>query len=345
MELGRRKQMQKEQLLKKERVTFTSLQKGRALLILLNYSEGTGKKWSAICSEIMRLVGDAATLEAPLLTRQDLEAWASGRSQLGDDKFSFVYNFLTHPESLEREEFSKANSLILSDKVRAYTKVLNELVGSECHEPIYTGEKPSKERPQIKPETFDGLFILRRRGWDALLLLSYETEINAYFCHLFLSTQGNSEKLFADASVAYLTAVDAMKEGRRSKSFDLLEYISDKDWALVRYSGLAIFGDPIRVFLRGMERKDPMVFDIFGSTKDHDNVSIMSNGLTKWIVNQDITKELARQVAQSNENQNEFLEHKNVGTHGYVLRMRPLSWWDATNMQTFIDHIKWNVGL
>ncbi|WP_316859219.1 hypothetical protein [uncultured Cohaesibacter sp.] len=91
--------------------TFSIFEKNQALKILVDYSLVTGKKWQAILSEIFRVTGTQTTDHAPLLTRQDLEQWARRKNNIGDAKFQIIFNFLTHPETLARPEFSKASNL------------------------------------------------------------------------------------------------------------------------------------------------------------------------------------------------------------------------------------------
>ncbi|WP_143534703.1 hypothetical protein [Notoacmeibacter marinus] len=81
--------------------------KNRALKILQDYSLRTGRKWQTISKEI----GRTLDLDEGLLVRQDLEHWAGGRSVISDIKFGFVYDFLTHPETLAREDFAGARAL------------------------------------------------------------------------------------------------------------------------------------------------------------------------------------------------------------------------------------------
>ncbi|MEM6536200.1 MAG: hypothetical protein AAF668_00565, partial [Pseudomonadota bacterium] len=91
--------------------------KDRALKILLDYQEVSGRKWQRICSEILKTTDAPATPNAPILTRQDLEAWEKRRTILGDGKFKWVFAFLTHPETLNRAEFARARDLITAGQL------------------------------------------------------------------------------------------------------------------------------------------------------------------------------------------------------------------------------------
>src|SRR5690606_16858099 len=73
----------------------------------MDYSLSSGHRWYRIRNEIINVLGIEASDRNPLLSRQDLEHWAEGKSVLGDEKFKLVYAFLTHPTSLKRPEFSR----------------------------------------------------------------------------------------------------------------------------------------------------------------------------------------------------------------------------------------------
>ena len=89
--------------------TFDRGVKDAALKILTDYGRASGKKWTKIHDEI------AATLGMPIddkrLTRQDLTAWSNG-SEFGNEKFRFVYEFLTLPDVLAHPEFVKAAAIL-----------------------------------------------------------------------------------------------------------------------------------------------------------------------------------------------------------------------------------------
>lgn len=334
--------MQKEQRATNERGAFTSLQKGRALLILLDYSDRTGKKWSGICSEIMSLVGGAATLEAPLLTRQDLEAWASGRSQLGDEKFAFVFGFLTHPQTLQRKEFSKANSILIEDRLKAYTRILGELVGGSSLTPVHSENGVPEKDKCLSPEDIEGVFVLRRDDRYELLYLSYEASIEAYLCHLFSSPQKYAEGWLASAENAKFHADYDARESGQEPNFDTRDFLGKTDWSIVRYSGLAVFGNPVRVFLRSLEQKKPREFSIYASLTKAQYSFRQSSFASLWLVDQTISSKVAEQIARSDEVHNGYLEFLMLDASKYVQGMR---WRQLDGITDMFEDIRWNVGL
>lgn len=86
-----------------------------ALEILEEYARATGHKWTHIRKAIFRAVGADFIKDAKLLTRQDLERWASGDSVIGNSKFAWVYQYLTAPETLQNPLFKKAHALLKPD--------------------------------------------------------------------------------------------------------------------------------------------------------------------------------------------------------------------------------------
>jgi hypothetical protein len=91
---------------------FDPFVKAHALKILIDYSGSTKRKWTAICKEIMQYARIAPSGNATLLTRQDMESWARGDSELGDSKFQHVFAFLTHPDTMARPELAHASALL-----------------------------------------------------------------------------------------------------------------------------------------------------------------------------------------------------------------------------------------
>ena len=119
------------QIAAEEPVAFDTLVKDNALKLLLDYSSSTGKKWEAIRKEILSVAEADFTENAPILTRQNLEGWAARRGELGDDKFKWVYRFLTHRDTLARPEFKDAHRLMQTNFVLlSVGRVLHEVHGS-----------------------------------------------------------------------------------------------------------------------------------------------------------------------------------------------------------------------
>lgn len=92
--------------LPRARRSFGTRTKARALKALQDYSKDSGRKWTLILGEILDLVGEPGA-RFGALTRQDLESWSRGDSELGDGKFSYIYDFLTHEETVGRPFFAR----------------------------------------------------------------------------------------------------------------------------------------------------------------------------------------------------------------------------------------------
>lgn len=141
---------------------FDEVVKSNALRILMDYSAATGKKWTAILNEIMTFTNADSSRKHPLVTRQDLESWATGRSQLGDQKFRWIYDFLIHPDTLSRPEFSEAKEL-LNPRYRLFRvgRVLGELYGRSgiMRDRRDTSKRAVRERYERGPSQYDGLFV------------------------------------------------------------------------------------------------------------------------------------------------------------------------------------------
>lgn len=310
--------------------------------MLLHYSEKTGKKWAAICSEIMRLVGRSATPEAPLLTRQDLEAWASGRSQLGDHKFALVFEFLVHPETLKRAEFSNVNSILVEERLSTYADVLNGLVGGEALRPVHIDKKISNATPGLMPQDCDGLFVLRRGSTYSLLYLAFEENLNAYLSHMFVGIGQSAETWIGDVDNAHGAAKFKEKSGKSFEKFDPSVFLSNIDWSISRYSGIGVFGNPIQIFLRGIENKETKSFKIHVSIERSNYAFSRREYPRFWLVDQNFSGKIAEQIAKSDEAHNGYLDFSLVDISDHVCGMRTR---DISEFEDMFDDIKWNVGL
>ena len=337
--------MQNEQSPRKGRTSFTLLQKDRARLVLLKYSEQTGKKWAVVCSEIMKLVGGSATSRAPLLTRQDLEAWVSGRSQLGDEKFALVYAFLTHPKTLKREEFKGASSINIEERLSGYAKVLNDLVGGTVLTTVYADKKTSGLNTDLAPTDFDGLYVLRRDDRYDLIYLAYDNSLNIYLCHLFISPQKYTEGWVSDMEGEKRREGSKAEKADAISNFDVRSYLAKTDWSIIRYSGLAVFGNPIRVFLRGLEKKDVKEFSIYASLHGPTHIFGRENYSVPWLVDHRSSQRIAEHIARSDEANNGYVEYLLVDTSEFVLRMGSRSFQDMGDVHDMFEDIKWNIGL
>ncbi|EFO28838.1 conserved hypothetical protein [Roseibium sp. TrichSKD4] len=178
--------------------------KNQALKILSDYSVSTGRKWQAIRSEIIGLLKLEVTEEAPLITRQDLESWAKGKSIIGDIKFQHVYAFLTHPNTLARPEFSKAQDLIEFGTIERFGSAFSEFFSDEnfsgyLHRRL-SSETPDQELIDQKLNTFVGVYLGQAEGHTFCLSLDrYKQE--AFFVAHILKWPNDAERYQDDWNI------------------------------------------------------------------------------------------------------------------------------------------------
>lgn len=192
--------------------------KENALWLLLEYQKSSGKKWTAICKEIVSIARPAATENAPLLNRQDLEGWAKKVSVIGDAKFSIVYDFLTAEETLKREEFRRARSLLEPHlEMLNRGRVLSALFASRDAGPgpegrssetrLYLGGREATVALCLEPiegETFFVAHLLSckntadARDWNLSRMSGYGTAASGRI-DLFISLVGDPREPFEHA--------------------------------------------------------------------------------------------------------------------------------------------------
>lgn len=201
--------------------------KRQSLKLLLDYSAATGRKWKHIRDEIIDVTQAPATEHIPLLTRQDLEAWARGDSTLGDGKFQWVMKFLTHPSTLERPEFHRALDILNRDG--ALRRIGNAVTDLYFTPPVpdLPGEARYLRRYGYDESwpTIAGTYFWRHLQWNACLSLNTYERANFLIAHLL--TWINDDEDW----------VEPLTIGPR------LNYYS-------RYSGIATPGQIIRLHLK-----------------------------------------------------------------------------------------------
>jgi hypothetical protein len=198
---------------------FTNFEKNQALKILDDYSLETGRKWQAILSEILTVTKTDTSEKAPLLTRQDLEHWAARKSTLGDTKFKIVFDFLCHPETLARPEFSKAQNLTSFGAIKRTGHIFEEFFDDP--EIFGLGRISLGKNEGTKwLDLFEGYFVGTERSGDHLLVLTRFPNSNFFVCHYIYGLKR-----------------------------DFLEL---PDWNMERLSGFATIGNKIRLHTKNV---------------------------------------------------------------------------------------------
>lgn len=127
------------------------------------------------------------------MVRQDLEQWASRRSTLGDAKFRIVFDFLTHPKTLARPEFSRANDLVSLGAVKRTGQVFEDFFSCfkvpEFTLPAnFTGINLPKYMASL-----EGCYISTDGQEDICLSISQFPNSKFFICHLFTYPQQGLE--------------------------------------------------------------------------------------------------------------------------------------------------------
>jgi hypothetical protein len=204
--------------------------KNQALKILSDYSISTGRKWQAIRAEIIGLLELEVTEEAPLITRQDLESWAKGKSIIGDIKFQHVYKFLTHPDTLARPEFAKAQNLIEFGTIERFGSVFSEFFSEEKFSGYLdrrlSSEEVDEELIDKKLSAFEGIYLGRTdKNTFCLSLQRYKRE--PYFvAHLLkspISSEGHTDDWDIDRQSGFCTISNKIRLHVKDVSIPLSE--------------------------------------------------------------------------------------------------------------------------
>lgn len=168
---------------------FSSFEKNQALKILSDYSLSTGRKWQAILSEIFKVTGAEPTEHAPIMTRQDFESWAAGRSKLGDGKFIWVFKFLTHPDTLARAEFSKAKDLVGFGAIErvgnTFADYFSDYQMSGYIRRVPATETIDDETIELRMNGFQGCFVGKDNTQECCLSLERYGQSHFFVSHFF----------------------------------------------------------------------------------------------------------------------------------------------------------------
>ncbi len=207
-----------------ERQAFSPFVKDQALKILDDYVLATGRKWQAIRSEIITVTGAEVSERAPIITRLDLESWAARKSTLGDIKFKLVFDFLIHPDTLARPEFSKAHDLVSFGTIERVGGALEDIFADFSMSSIFWGQSISRE---LDEETIER----RSEGYEGCYTGCDETR---EYC-LSVERFGNRQYFVC-----------------HFLSWPLNGFGEIFDWDIERYSGFSTIGNQIRLHLKGV---------------------------------------------------------------------------------------------
>ncbi|WP_316861072.1 hypothetical protein [uncultured Cohaesibacter sp.] len=288
--------------------SFTNFEKDQALKILVDYSLATGRKWQAIRSEILTVTETQSTDYAPLLTRQDLESWAARKSTLGDTKFRIVFEFLTHPDTLARVEFAKANNLTTLGTVRRVGEVFEDFFDdhkmSGYVRRIPLSEQVDEEVIAERFNGFEGSFVGSRDHQEHCLVLTKFPSCHFFVCHFF--------------------------SWPKSGLGDVM------DWDIERFSGIATIGNQVRLHSKGTVI--PTCRDMFVVPKvDHSSDRIDTINL---ILHTLIFNAIENVVFDNFETAQQRLKYIDPTAHSLTLHRT-----DDGQLHEFIDQFRWNVVL
>lgn len=216
-----------------ERQAFSPFVKDQALKILDDYSLMTGRKWQAILSEIIKVTGLRVTEKAPIITRQDLESWVARNSILGDHKFKWVMKFLTHPDTLARPEFAKANDLVSFGTIERVGEALADFFSdykmSGYIKRVPAGEVIHEETIEYRMNDFQGEFVGEDDGNSYCLSIERFGQSRYFVAHFF--------------------------------SWPSTQMGETSDWEIERYSGFCTVGNMMRLHTKGVVTR--IVRDLF----------------------------------------------------------------------------------
>ncbi|MGS4884951.1 hypothetical protein [Roseibium sp. MB-4] len=283
--------------------SFANFEKDQALKILVDYSLATGRKWQAIRSEILSVTETETTDYAPLLTRQDLESWAARKSSLGDAKFKIVFEFLTHPDTLARDEFAKANNLTTLGTVGRIGSAFEEFF-SPFHQLLKT------EASETDRSTFFTMLKLVEGCWSGKrheqrwhLVTTHFPNSGFFVCHYFRYNEASWQET--------------------------------GDWNLERYSGILTIGTELRLYVKQVLNEDvqDMRMVLGGSDEDEQAKRI-------WLVFSSLLATRFNNFLSEEDEEKRFLimarTHPETGRISMELNEDKIT-------NEFVDNFRWNV--
>lgn len=287
---------------------FSTLVKNQALKILDDYSLSTGRKWQAIRNEIVRTIGANATEASPLLTRQDLESWALRKSTLGDEKFKLVFEFLTHPKTLARPEFSEAKDLLDFGVIERVGGVFADFFDGHAMSGyirrVPFPEEIDEATVDRRMSGFEGCFTGSDGEQDSCLSIERYRDASFFVCHFFSwPTNGLGE-------------------------------ISD--WDIERFSGFCTISNLVRLHTKGV--MIPTVRDLYIVPQvDHDSDQI---DIVHLILDSLVSQSISNVLFGNFEAAHNRLKYVDPTSHTQTLQRA----YDD-QLTEFIDQFRWNIVL
>jgi len=291
-----------------ERQAFSPFVKNQALKILDDYVLATGRKWQTIRSEIIKVTGVEVTERAPIITRQDLESWAARKSTLGDTKFKLVFDFLTHPDTLARPEFSKAHDLISFGTIErvggAFEDFFDDHAMSGYIRRIPLSENIDAETVERRMHGFEGCFTGSNANRDYCLSIERFRQNGFFICHFFSWPINGLGEIF--------------------------------DWDIDRFSGFCTIGNQIRLHTKGVTistaRDMYAVPKLDHSTDRIDALNVVLHSLT--------SQAIENVVFDNFEAAHKRLKYIDPTAHTLLLERTTDS-----QLTEFIDQFRWNIVL
>lgn len=287
---------------------FSKFVKDSALKILIDYQRDTGRMWQKIRTEIINVTGAEVTEYAPIITRQDLESWSSRKSTLGDEKFKWVFRFLTHPDTLARPEFSKAHDLMDFGLIKrmggAFQDFFDDHAMSGYIRRIPLSENIDAETVERRMNGFEGCFTGSDKTQDYCLSLERFRQSNFFICHFFSWPINGFGEIF--------------------------------DWDIDRFSGFCTIGNQIRLHTKAVMistvRDMYVVPKIDHSTDQIDTLNLILHSLTYQAIENVVFDKFEAAHKQ--------LKYIDPTAHTLLLERTTDS-----QLAEFIDQFRWNIVL
>lgn len=287
---------------------FSQFVKDSALKILIDYQRDTGRMWQKIRTEIINVTGAEATVHAPIITRQDLESWSKRKNILGDEKFKWVFRFLTHPDTLARPGFSKAHDLMDFGLIKrmggAFQDFFDDHAMSGYIRRIPLSEDIDAETVERRMNGFEGCFTGSDKTQDYCLSLERFRQTNFFICHFFSWPINGFGEIF--------------------------------DWDIDRFSGFCTIGNQIRLHTKAVMvstvRDMYVVPKIDHSTDQVDTLNLILHSLTYQAIE--------NVVFDKFEAAHKRLKYIDPTAHTLLLERTTDS-----QLTEFIDQFRWNIVL
>lgn len=284
------------------RAVYDLLLKNRALKLLIDYSAATRRGWTRIRNEIIDVTGAPATDQAPLLNRQDFEHWADGKV-IGDEKFRYIFEFLTHPATLARPEFAKAADLLDHNRLLRIGQAFGDFLWDPSVSGFFRRIPPVPLDPELvrrRIASFEGYFVGHEATRDLCLSLQRAEGQKFMVAHLF--------------------------------AWPRVRYGEPFDWEIHRWSGYCTVGSFMRAHLKGVLMRETRDLYLMAHRAPKDAETPTFSLLNSGFVTQ------ALDFAASAGGAQDRLKFVDPAKHTLVME-RVL----GPEIETFVDQFRWMV--